>query len=64
MDDNQPFVMFNALWFKPDGGMALYEKYMAAAAPLLKKYGARPKTGGSPRRAPHRRVRCRSDFLR
>lgn len=34
--------MFNALWFKPDGGAEKYREYMQAVSPLLAKYGAKP----------------------
>ncbi len=48
MDDTKPFVMLNALWFRPDGGWESYRKYMAAVAPILEKYGARARAGGMP----------------
>lgn len=38
---DSPFFMFNALWFKPDGGAETYQRYLEAARPLLKKYGAK-----------------------
>ncbi len=40
MDDNQPFSMLNALWFKPDGGAEKYREYQLAAHPFAEKYGA------------------------
>jgi hypothetical protein len=39
MNDDQPFLMFNALWFKPEGGRKSYQKYMALAGPLLRRFG-------------------------
>lgn len=33
--------MFNALWFKPDGGAEKYREYMLAASPIVAKYGAK-----------------------
>ena len=51
MDDNKPFLMLNALWFKPQGGKESYQQYMALAAPLLEKYGGRPVAGGVPFKA-------------
>ncbi|MCB2185669.1 MAG: DUF1330 domain-containing protein [Deltaproteobacteria bacterium] len=51
MRDDQPFLMFNALWFKPDTGSATYKKYLALAAPVLRRHGGRLVTGGTPRQA-------------
>jgi len=42
VDDSQPFVMLNALWFKPDGGQEQYRKYMEAAGPIVQKHGGKP----------------------
>ena len=33
--------MLNAVWFKPDGGDALYRKYLRAVRPLIKQVGGR-----------------------
>ncbi len=33
--------MFNALWFKKDGGAESYDRYRQAVVPLLQKAGAR-----------------------
>jgi len=33
--------MLNAVWFKADGGEALYRKYMKTIAPLISKVGGR-----------------------
>ena len=38
-----PFLMLNALWFKPEGA-ALYQGYLQAAAPIVRRYGARAQT--------------------
>ena len=51
--DSERIFMFNALWFKPDGGREKYREYFQAAGPILKKYGGRPIT---PRLAPERAV--------
>jgi len=51
MNDDQPFLMFNALWFKPEGGSKSYQKYMALAGPILRRFGGRVVTGGKPRQA-------------
>ncbi|MBU2489210.1 MAG: DUF1330 domain-containing protein [Proteobacteria bacterium] len=48
MDDNKPFLMLNALWFKPEGGRESYNRYMAAVAPILESFGGRPLVGGAP----------------
>jgi uncharacterized protein (DUF1330 family) len=42
MKNDTEFYMLNALWFKPDGGMESYQKYMHAVTPLLKKYNGKP----------------------
>ena len=39
--------MLNLLKFKPDGGLASYQKYMAAVAPLLAKVGGAARYVGS-----------------
>ncbi len=48
MADDQPFLMLNALWFKPEGGREDYERYMALAGPVLKRFGGRVIAGGAP----------------
>ena len=48
---DKPFLMFNALWFKPEGGWEGYRRYMELAAPLLKEYSARASKAGRPGRA-------------
>lgn len=40
----QKIYMFNALWFKPDGGREKYKEYLKATAPILARYGGRPIT--------------------
>ena len=39
-----PIYMFNALWFKPDGGAEKYRDYLRAAGPIVARYGARQLT--------------------
>lgn len=39
MSEDTVVYMFNALWFKPDGGAEKYSEYMRATVPLTKKYG-------------------------
>ena len=41
LPDNEPFLMLNALWYKPDGGKEKYSEYLKAAAPFSAKYGAK-----------------------
>ena len=50
MTDDKPFLMLNALWFKPEGGAKSYRKYMAAVAPILERFGGKPVTGGIPQK--------------
>ncbi len=33
------FCMFNALWFKPEGGAEKYQEYLIAAGPIVAKHG-------------------------
>ena len=40
LPDDTPFLMLNALWFKPEGGAEMYRQYMKAAFPFTEKYGA------------------------
>ena len=35
------FHMFNALWFKEDGGAAKYNEYLQAAGPFVAKHGGK-----------------------
>ena len=39
-DDGQPIVMLNLLRFHADGGRERYSEYLAAARPLVARYGA------------------------
>ena len=48
MKDEKPILMFNALWFKPEGGWEQYKIYMEKVKPLLEKYEGRVKDGGIP----------------
>lgn len=38
-NDDGPFYMFNALWFKQDGGAEKYSEYLQAAGPFVAKHG-------------------------
>ena len=40
LPNDTPFLMLNALWFKPDGGAAMYKEYLKGALPFVEKYGA------------------------
>ncbi|MCB2227215.1 MAG: DUF1330 domain-containing protein [Desulfarculaceae bacterium] len=51
MPDDKPFLMLNALWFKPESGPESYRRYMKLAGPVLAKYGGRLVAGGEPRQA-------------
>jgi uncharacterized protein (DUF1330 family) len=44
LPENRPFLMLNALWFKPDGGAARYHQYLNASAPYAEKYGGSAET--------------------
>ena len=48
MKKEKPILMFNALWFKPEGGWEQYKMYMEKVRPLLEKHGGRVKDGGIP----------------
>ena len=45
-DDGQPIVMLNLLRFHADGGRERYADYLAAAGPLVARYGAEIVTVG------------------
>ena len=51
MTDDTPILMFNALWFKPDGGAEKYREYMRAAFPIMQRHGGVKRTGGVPEKA-------------
>lgn len=51
MTDTSPILMFNALWFKPDGGAATYRKYLRAAHPIMQRHGGVKRNGGTPEKA-------------
>ncbi len=51
MPDTAPILMFNALWFKPDGGAERYRDYMRAAYPIMQRHGGIKRTGGTPNMA-------------
>lgn len=40
-DSDERIYMFNAVWFKPDGGRDKYRKYMRVVIPLIKEVGGR-----------------------
>lgn len=50
-NDNGPCFMLNALWFKSEGGIKMYQKYIEAALPILSKYGAKLKPAFNPLKA-------------
>lgn len=37
-DDPEPFIILGEVWFQPDGGAALYSRYLEAARPIAAKY--------------------------
>lgn len=41
LPDDEPFLMLNALWYKPDGGREQYGEYLKAAQPFTDKYGGK-----------------------
>lgn len=51
MTDTSPILMFNALWFKPDGGAEKYREYMRAAHPIMQRHGGIKRTGGTPEKS-------------
>ncbi len=51
MTDTSPILMFNALWFKPDGGAEKYHEYMRAAFPIMQRHGGIKRTGGIPEKS-------------
>lgn len=46
--EDERFFMFNALWFKPDGGAEKYQEYMAAAGPFVAKHGGKSEGAYAP----------------
>jgi uncharacterized protein (DUF1330 family) len=38
-EESERFYMFNALWFKEDGGAQKYSEYLQAAGPFVSKHG-------------------------
>ena len=51
MSEESPILMFNALWFKPDGGAEMYREYGVATRPLVARYGGKKRTAGVPTKA-------------
>lgn len=45
---DKSFYMFNALWFKEDGGLAKYGEYLQAAGPFVEKYGGKSDASYAP----------------
>lgn len=45
------FFMFNALWFKEEGGAAKYTEYLQAAGPFVAKHGGNSDASYSPAQA-------------
>lgn len=50
-DADESFFMFNALWFKEDGGAAKYAEYLQAADPFVAKHGGKSDASYSPTQA-------------
>ena len=48
---DESFYMFNALWFKADGGAAKYTEYLQAAGPFVEKHGGRSDASYLPEQA-------------
>lgn len=44
----EQLYVFNALWFRKDGGAARYREYLEEIAPLLAEHGGRPIAGYRP----------------
>ncbi|MCF6286062.1 MAG: PmoA family protein [Candidatus Hydrogenedentes bacterium] len=51
MPDESKVLMFNALWFKPDGGAEKYGEYLAAVGPISKRYGGKKLSAAVPKQA-------------
>lgn len=43
--------MFNALWFKPEGGKEKYQEYLRAAAPFVSQYDGKSDSAYQPEKA-------------
>ena len=41
LPNDKPFLMLNALWYKPDGGRAMYTQYLKAAQLFVEQTGAK-----------------------
>ena len=50
-DPDASFFMFNALWFKEEGGAAKYGEYLQAAGPFVVKHGGKSDATYSPAQA-------------
>ncbi len=48
---DESFFMFNALWFKQDGGAAKYGEYLQAAGSFVAKYGGKSDASYAPAQA-------------
>lgn len=49
--DDESFFMFNALWFKEDGGAAKYNEYLEAAGPFVARHGGKSNDSFVPEQA-------------
>lgn len=48
---DESFFMFNALWFKEDGGAAKYNEYLQAAGPFVARHGGKSNDSYVPEQA-------------
>lgn len=48
---DESFFMFNALWFKEDGGEAKYAEYLQAAGPFVTRHGGKASDSYAPEQA-------------
>jgi uncharacterized protein (DUF1330 family) len=49
--ESEPFYMFNALWFREDGGAQKYSEYLQAAGPFVSKHGGKVNDTYAPEQA-------------
>ncbi|HIF05863.1 MAG TPA: DUF1330 domain-containing protein [Gemmatimonadetes bacterium] len=49
--ESEPFYMFNALWFREDGGAQKYSEYLQAAGPFVSKHGGQVNDTYAPEQA-------------
>lgn len=48
---DESFFMFNALWFKEDGGAEKYNEYLQAAGPFVARHGGKSNDSYAPEQA-------------